>query len=193
MKESANLASTNTISLAGTEFNLYLSNQQIENRIEELAICINCDNQNQKYHHSQQTPLFIVVLKGASFFASHLLKNIRFDCTIDFVKLSSYEGMTTSGNFVDSIGLTERVEGREIVVVEDIIDTGRTMIRFLDFLRQKEAKNIKIASLLHKPAKTEYPIEIDYKGFTIPEDKFVVGYGLDFYELGRNYPDIYST
>jgi len=137
-------------------------------------------------------PLFICVLNGAFMFAGDLMKTINFPCEITFVKLSSYDGLITSGIVKEVIGLNESVVDRNVVVVEDIIDTGITMERILSSLQAKGAKSIKVASFLQKPEALQRDIQVDYVAMKIPND-FIVGYGLDYDGYGRNLKEIYTV
>lgn len=125
-------------------------------------------------------------------FAADLLKEINFPCEVTFVKLSSYSGLVTSGSVKEIIGLNESVVGRNVVVVEDIIDTGITMERILDSLAAKGAKDVHVATFLQKPDALQRDIKIDYIAMKIPND-FIVGYGLDYDGYGRNLKDIYTV
>ncbi len=165
-------------------FDTYLSEEVIQKRIKEMAADINRDYAGKK-------PLFIAILNGSFMFASDLFKHLSIDAEICFIKLASYKGMKSSGNVVTSIGLEDDLFGKEVVIVEDIVDTGKTLHNFLPKLLHQQPKSLKIASLLHKSEATEYPLQLDYIGFDIP-NKFVVGYGLDYDGLGRNLEEIYQ-
>jgi len=166
------------------KFEVYLSAGKIQERVQELAFAINQDFSGKK-------PLFVAVLNGAFMFASDLFKHITIDAEICFIKLASYKGMKSSGKVVTSIGLEEDLFGKDVIILEDIVDTGKTLHHFLPKLLHQQPKTMKIATLLHKPEATKYQLTLDYVGFEIP-DKFVVGYGLDYDGLGRNYADIYQ-
>ena len=165
-------------------FDTYLSEEVIQGRIKEMAADINRD-------YAGKRPLFIAILNGSFMFASDLFKHLSIDAEICFIKLASYKGMKSSGNVVTSIGLEDDLFGKEVVIVEDIVDTGKTLHNFLPKLLHQQPKSLKIASLLHKSEATEYPLQLDYIGFDIP-NKFVVGYGLDYDGLGRNLKEIYQ-
>lgn len=134
---------------------------------------------------------FLVVLNGAFIFAADLLKRIKIDCQVSFVKLSSYSGTKTTNIVRELIGLDEILHGRTIVIVEDIIDTGLTMAEAINKLYKLEAAEVYLATLLFKPKAFQKDFKIDYIGIEIPND-FIVGYGLDYDGFGRNYPDIYK-
>ena len=167
------------------EFKPYLTAQEIHERIKTIAGKINAD-------YAGKRPLFIAILNGSFMFASDLFKEIHIEAEICFIKLASYKGMKSSGKVVTSIGLEEDIFGKEVVIVEDIVDTGKTLHRFLPKLFHQQPHSLKIATLLHKSEATEYPLKLDYIGFDIP-NKFVVGYGLDYDGLGRNLKEIYQV
>jgi hypoxanthine phosphoribosyltransferase len=165
-------------------FCTYLSEKDIQERIAQMAEAINKDYKGRK-------PLFIGILNGAFMFASDLFRNLTIDAEITFIKLASYKGMKSTGNVVTSIGLDHDLYGRDVVIVEDIIDTGKTLHKFLPQLEHQQPASLKIAALLHKPEALVFPIKIDYVGFSIP-NKFVVGYGLDYNGMGRNLKEIFQ-
>ena len=165
-------------------FETYLSEQDIQQKIKEMAAAINRD-------YAGKRPLFIAILNGAFMFAADLFKYLTIPAEISFIKLASYKGMKSSGSVITAIGLDEDLYGRDVIIVEDIVDTGRTLFRFLPSLEHQHPSSLKIAALLHKPEATEHPLTLDYVGFSIP-NKFVVGYGLDYDGLGRNLKEIYQ-
>lgn len=166
-------------------FEIYLSEDAIQKKVQELAQQINRDYKGRR-------PLFIAILNGSFMFASDLFKQLTIDAEICFIKLASYKGMTSSGNIITAIGLDQDLFNRDVVIVEDIVDTGKTLGVFLPKLQHQQPASLKIATLLHKPEATRYPLTLDYIGFSIP-DKFVVGYGLDYDGLGRNLKEIYQV
>ena len=172
------------IKLHDREFEVYLSEKIIQEKIKELAELINKD-------YAGKRPLFIAVLNGSFMFAADLFKNLLIEAEICFIKLASYKGMKSSGKVVTSIGIEEDLFGKDVIIVEDIVDTGKTLQNFLPKLVHQQPKSLKIVTLLHKPDATAYPIKLDYVGFEIP-DRFVVGYGLDYDGLGRNFKEIYQ-
>jgi hypoxanthine phosphoribosyltransferase len=165
-------------------FETYLSEEVILKRIKEIAADINKDFAGKR-------PLFIAILNGSFMFASDLFKQLNIEAELCFIKLASYKGMKSSGNVVTSIGLEDDLFGKEVIIVEDIVDTGKTLHNFLPKLMHQQPKTLKIATLLHKSEATEFPLQLDYVGFDIP-NKFVVGYGLDYDGLGRNWKEIYQ-
>ncbi len=162
----------------------YLSENLIAEKVKALAAQINADYEDRK-------PLLISVLNGSFMFASDLCKHLTIETEISFIKLASYQGTKSTGKVITAIGLDINISGRDVIIIEDIIDTGKTLQQFLPQLLGHHPASVKIAVLLHKPEATIYPINIDYTCFSIP-NKFVVGYGLDYNGLGRNLPAIYQ-
>ena len=166
------------------KFQPYLTVAQIAEQIERLGVEINND-------YAGKRPLFIAILNGSFMFASDLFKQLTVDAEICFIKLASYKGTKSTGNVITSIGLDESLKGRHVIIIEDIVDTGKTLSQFLPQLHEHQPASLKIASLLHKPDALEYPVTIDYLGFKVP-NKFLLGYGLDYDGLGRNLKEIYQ-
>lgn len=166
------------------EFKPYLSASQIEVQIKRVADEINRDYKNKR-------PLFIAILNGSFMFAADLFKEITVEAEICFIKLASYKGIKSTGQVITAIGLDVDLVGREIIIIEDIVDTGKTLSQFLPQLKNHQPVSLKIAALLHKPEALLHPIKIDYLGFTVP-NKFLLGYGLDYDGLGRNIKEIYQ-
>ena len=167
------------------KFALYISEDKIRARVKEVASQIDEDLR-------KKNPLFLVILNGSFIFAADLLRDINFPCEITFVRMSSYEGTCTTGEVKQLIGLKENVEGRTVVIVEDIIESGYTMKEVLHILGEKKPKEVYITSLFVKPGCLKVDLKIDYRCFDI-EDDFIVGYGLDYDGLGRNLPDVYDV
>jgi len=166
------------------EFEPYLTADQIADKIQEMAGAINRDYVGKK-------PLFIAILNGSFIFASDLFKSISIEAEICFIKLASYKGTKSTGHIITAIGLDTDIINRHVIILEDIVDTGKTLSEFLPQLHHQQPASLAIAALLHKPDATVYAIQIDYLGFSIP-NKFVVGYGLDYDGLGRNIKEIYQ-
>jgi hypoxanthine phosphoribosyltransferase len=166
------------------EFVPYLTSGEIEEQVQRMATEINNDYVGKK-------PLFIAILNGAFIFAADLFKKINVEAEVCFIKLASYRGVKSTGKVITAIGLDVELYGRDIIIVEDIVDTGKTLSQFLPQIEHQHPASLKIAALLHKPDAMVHPIKIDYLGFTIP-NKFVVGYGLDYDGLGRNIKEIYQ-
>ena len=174
----------NSIQLHDKKFIPYISAEKIQQRILELCAQINAELKNEK-------PLFLPVLNGSFMFAADLMKHVTIPCEISFVKIASYQGTTSTGNVKTLIGLDVPVKDRLVIIVEDIVDTGKTLTEFLPVLRGYMPREIKIATLLSKPEALVSPMKLDYVGFEVP-NKFLVGYGLDYDGLGRNLNDIYQ-
>lgn len=172
------------VKLHDKTFDTYLSNEEIQEKVKELAGQINRDYEGKR-------PLFIAILNGSFMFASDIFKYLTIEAEISFIKLASYRGTKSTGTIITSIGLDDDLYGRDVIILEDIVDTGKTLDEFLPKLLHQQPKSLKIVALLHKYEATKYPITIDYIGFKIP-DKFVVGYGLDYDGLGRNLREIYQ-
>ena len=173
-----------TIRVHDKEFEPYISSQDIAASIRTIANRINEEYAGKK-------PLFIAILNGSFMFASDLFKDIGIEAEICFIKLASYKGTKSSGHVITAIGLDMDLIGRHVVIIEDIVDTGKTLSEFLPQLEHMQPASLRIAALLHKPEATVYPIEVDYLGFSVP-NKFLLGYGLDYDGLGRNIPSIYK-
>ncbi len=168
----------------GKKFKRSISAKQIDEAVQKVADRINTDLKGKN-------PLFLVVLNGAFMFASDLFKKIKIDCEVSFVKLSSYVGTQTTNTVRELIGLDRVLTGRTVVVIEDIIDTGITMAHTIPLLKNLEAEEVKIATLLFKPDAFKKDYKIDYVGMKIPND-FIIGYGLDYDGLARNLPEIFT-
>ena len=165
-------------------FRPYLTTAALDTAIKRVASEINRD-------YAGKRPLFIAILNGSFMFASDLFKELTIDAELSFIKLASYKGMKSSGHIVTAIGLDIELFGRDVIIVEDIVDTGKTLFEFLPQLHHQQPASLKIAALLHKPEATRHPIEIDYLGFSVP-NVFLLGYGLDYDGLGRNLKEIYQ-
>ncbi len=164
-------------------FEPFLGAIQIDSAIKRLADEINNDYAGRK-------PLFIAILNGSFMFAADLFKAITIEAEICFIKLASYKGTKSTGQVITAIGLDIDIHDRHIIILEDIVDTGKTLSQFLPQLQHQHPASLELVVLLHKPEATEFPVGIRYLGFSIP-NKFVVGYGLDYGGYGRNLPEIY--
>jgi hypoxanthine phosphoribosyltransferase len=172
------------ITVNDKQFQPYLTVADIDKEIKRLGEEINRD-------YAGQRPLFIAILNGSFMFASDLFKELTIDAEICFIKLASYKGTRSTGHVITSIGLDESLKDRHVVIIEDIVDTGKTLSEFLPQLQDQHPASLKIAALLHKPEALKFPINIDYLGFSVP-NKFLLGYGLDYDGLGRNLKEIYQ-
>lgn len=171
------------ISLFGKTFVPFIEQKKIAARIKELGAQLNKD-------YAGEEPLLIAVLNGSFIFAADLFRTLEINASISFVKLASYKGTTSTGNVITAIGLEENLKDRHVILVEDIIDTGKTLSAFLPEIKQRGPASVKIATFLTKPDALKYDVKADYTAFEI-ENKFVLGYGLDYDGFGRNLPDLY--
>lgn len=173
-----------TITLYNKKFEVFMAETEIDAIVNSMANKIN--------NSGVQNPLFIAVLNGSFLFAADLMRRINIpNCEISFVKLSSYSGTETTEEVSELIGLGQNIKNRNIVIIEDIIDTGITLEKIMSLIEKEEVADIKVATLLFKPDAYIKDIPINYIGKSI-ENKFVVGYGLDYDEIGRNLPNIYK-
>ncbi|PJJ59003.1 hypoxanthine phosphoribosyltransferase [Hymenobacter chitinivorans] len=177
--------SLSTISLHDKQFAPYLTASQITAAVRELAAHINRD-------YAGKQPLFVAVLNGSFMFAADLLKEIQLPCEITFIRVSSYQGTSSTGTVREIMGLQEEVAGRDLIILEDIVDSGHTMKGLLEQLRAKNPASVEVATLFLKPECLQHQLDLRYIGLSIPND-FIVGYGLDYDGLGRNLPDVYSV
>ena len=174
-----------TIKVLDKEFKLYIPQEEIERVIKRIANQINED-------YKGKSPLFLVMLNGAFMFASQLFKELDIDCETSFVKYSTYNGTQSTCEAKELIGLNSSLEGRDIIIVEDIVDSGFTMNCLLHKLHAMKVSSIKISTLFFKPNAFKFDYKIDYVGMDI-DNEFIVGYGLDYNEHGRNYASIYKV
>ncbi len=174
----------NTILLNDKEFTPYLTVAQIDEQIQRLGVELSKDYEGKR-------PLFIAILNGSFMFASDLFKALTIECEICFIKLASYKGTKSTGQVITSIGLDATLTDRHVIIIEDIVDTGKTLHEFLPQLANQQPASLKIAALLHKPDALAFPVKIDYLGFNVP-NKFLLGYGLDYDGYGRNLKEIYK-
>lgn len=172
-----------TVQVLDKTFEPFLDAEKIQIEIRRLASSINQDYLGKK-------PLFIAILNGSFMFAADLFRLITIDAEICFIKLASYKGTKSTGQVITAIGLDVDIHNRHLIILEDIVDTGKTLSQFIPQLHHQQPQSLELAVLLHKPEATVHPVPIRYLGFTIP-DKFVVGYGLDYNGYGRNLPEIY--
>ena len=172
------------IQLHDKHFIPFISEEEINFAIQKMAKQMDDD-------FFDETPVFIGVLNGSFMVMSDLLKNYRGMCEVSFVKMASYEGTKSTNEVKELIGLNQNLEGRTVVIVEDIVDTGNTIEELKAILKNQKVKHLKIATLFFKPDAFKKDIKLDYVGIRIP-DKFIVGFGLDYDGLGRNLRDIYQ-
>ena len=165
-------------------FQTSISEREIKQRVKELAQRISHDLEGKN-------PLLLGVLNGSFIFAADLMREMTIPCEISFVKLASYQGITSTGKVHEVLGINEDLTGRDIVIVEDIVDTGRTMKQMVESLGTRNPASVHVCTLFVKPDKLEVKLDIDYAAFSIPND-FIVGYGLDYDQQGRGLKEIYT-
>lgn len=173
-----------TVQVKDKQFELFISEDKLQREIKRIADSI-CND------YLGKSPLFLVILNGSFMFASDLFKNIQLPVEISFIKVSSYSGVASTECVKELIGLNEDVEGRDIIIVEDVVDTGLTMKDTLALINAKNPSSVSICTLLFKPNKLQVNLDIKYVAMEIPDD-FIVGYGLDYDGYGRNLRDIYK-
>ena len=172
------------IHLHDKTFEAFISSEEIDFAIKNMAKQMDDD-------FFDETPIFIGVLNGAFMVMADLMKQYRGMCEVSFVKMASYEGTESTNEVKQLIGLNQNLEGRTVVIVEDIVDTGNTIEELKSILKDKKVKHLKIATLFLKPDAYKKDIKLDYVGIRIP-NKFIVGYGLDYDGLGRNLANVYQ-
>lgn len=175
----------NTIKVKDKEFAISIPEERILTEVDRLAARLNRDLEGEN-------PLFLCVLNGSFVFAADLFRRIDIPAEISFVKLASYEGTASTGKVKELVGLAEDITGRTVVVVEDIVDTGRTMQKLVADLKSRGPKAVHVCTLLLKPEKLKVKLDVEYIALEIPND-FIVGYGLDYDGYGRNLRDIYTV
>lgn len=173
------------ITLRDKTFVPFIKNEEIESIIDNVADRINAD-----FEGCEDVPIIICVLNGAVMFTAAVMKRLNFNVELCSIKLSSYVGTQSTGTVLVPLGLTSDVSGRRVIICEDIVDTGNTIVALKELLYSKGAKDVKICTMLTKPEIYKKPDKLDYVGKEIP-NAFIVGYGLDYDELGRQYKDIY--
>ena len=172
------------VTIKDKTFETSIPEAEILESVKAVADRINRD-------YEGKTPLFLAVLNGAFMFAADLMREVTIPCEISFVKLASYQGTTSTGKIQEVLGINEDLNGRHIIIVEDIVDTGLTMKQMVESLGTRHPASVEICSLLVKPDKIQETLDIKYAAIRIPND-FIVGHGLDYDQLGRNLRDIYT-
>lgn len=167
------------------DFELTIPRSEIQQRVKALAAKLNED-------YAGKQPVMVCILNGAFMFAADLVRELTFQPEIQFARFSSYQGMSTTGVVKELLGVTANLQARDVIIVEDIVDTGTTMYNLLPQFLAKGARSVKIATFLQKPDCLTVPLVVDYCAMQIP-NQFIVGYGLDYNGMGRNYQDIYTV
>lgn len=173
------------ITLNDKTFRTFIPYEKISEAIDKVAEDINKD-----FEGSNDVPILLCVLNGSIMFMAELMKRIRFNCQIVSIKLTSYEGTSTTGRVNQAMGLTADIKDRRVIIVEDIVDTGNTIVALKEIMAEKGATESKVCTMLFKPDAYKKDVKLDYVAMEIPND-FIVGFGLDYDELGRNFKDIY--
>lgn len=173
------------VTLKDKTFRLSIPYETIEKAIDNVASHINAD-----FNGCEDIPVLLCVLNGSIMFTAELMKRLNFNCQVVSTKLTSYVGTSTSGNVRQAMGLTADISGRRVIVIEDIVDSGNTIVELKRILAEKGAAESRICTLLLKPDAYKKDVKLDYVAMEIPND-FIVGFGLDYDELGRNFKDIY--
>ena len=172
------------ITLKDKQFKPYILECDILEAVKKMADVINVELKND-------LPLFLVVLNGAFMVVSDFMKHYKKPCEVSFIKMASYEGTTSTNDVKQLIGLDQDLTGRTVVIIEDIVDTGNTLMALKELFKKQNVKHFKIATLFFKPEAYKKDLKLDYIGIRIP-NKFIVGYGLDYDGLGRNLPEVYQ-
>ena len=163
------------------EIKVLISEEELQKRIEEIA-------KQMEIEYKGKELILICILKGSIFFTVDLAKRINGDVKLEFIRVSSYnDGTESSGEIKMKLDLKDSIQGKDVIVIEDIIDTGRTLSYLIEYLKMKKPNSVKLCALLDKPDRRVIDVKVDYTGFQIP-DKFVIGYGLDYDEKYRNLP-----
>lgn len=172
------------IQLHDKQFIPFISVQEIDFAIAKMAALVAAD-------FADETPIFVGVLNGSFMVVSDFMKQYEKPCEVSFIKMTSYDGISSTNSVRQLIGIDQDLSGRTIIVLEDIVDTGNTLVALKELFKQQNVKHFRIATLFFKPEAYKQDIKIDYVGIRIP-NKFIVGYGLDYNGLGRNLPEIYQ-
>ena len=178
-------AGVDKIHILDKDFGISITEETIQNHVKKVADKLNKD-------YKGKSPVFVCILNGAFMFAADLVRYLDFQPMVTFARFSSYQGTETTGVVKELLGVTDDLKGKDVVIVEDIVDTGITMKKLLPLFKEKGAASVEIACFLRKPGKLKVDLDIKYCAMDIPDD-FIVGYGLDYDGYGRNYKDIYTV
>ena len=173
-----------TVKIKDKSFRVSIPEAEIKERVKALAEQMSKDLEGKN-------PIFLGVLNGSFIFAADLMREMTIPCEISFVKLASYQGTTSTGKVREVLGINEDLSGRTVVIVEDIVESGRTMRQMIESLGTRNPESVRICTLFFKPEKLKEELNLDYVAFSIPDD-FILGYGLDYDGLGRELKDVYS-
>lgn len=172
------------VKIKDKSFKVSIPESEIKARVKVLAQQMSKDLEGKN-------PLFLAVLNGSFIFAADLMREMTIPCEISFVKLASYQGITSTGKIKEVIGINEDLSGRTVVIVEDIVESGQTMKRMVESIGTRNPASVKICTLFFKPEKLKEELTLDYVAFRIPDD-FILGYGLDYDQRGRGLKDVYT-
>ena len=175
----------NKVKLFDKTFRPLIPYSQIADAIDKVA-----DEINKDFMDCEDIPILLCVLNGSIMFTAELMKRLKFNCQVVSTKLTSYEGTSTTGKVKQAMGLTSDISGRRVIIIEDIVDSGNTIVELKRILDENGVSESKVCTLLYKPEAYKKDIKLDYVAMEIPND-FIVGFGLDYNELGRNLQDIY--
>ena len=173
------------IKLYDKKFKTFIPYEQIMDSIDKVA-----ERMNKDFEGCTDVPILLCVLNGSIMFTSELMKRLDFNCQLVSIKLTSYQGTQTTGKVKQAMGLTADITGHRVIIVEDIVDTGKTIVELKNILKEKGASESYVCTLLHKPEACIPDLNLDYVAISIP-NRFIVGFGLDYNEIGRNLKDIY--
>lgn len=175
----------NKVKLFDKTFRPLIPYSQIADAIDKVA-----DEINKDFMDCEDIPILLCVLNGSIMFTAELMKRLKFNCQVVSTKLTSYEGTSTTGKVKQAMGLTSDISGRRVIIIEDIVDSGNTIVELKRILDENGVSESKVCTLLYKPEAYKKDVKLDYVAMEIPND-FIVGFGLDYNELGRNLQDIY--
>ncbi len=174
------------VKLHDKTFKLYIKQEEIQKSIKECA-----EKMNQKFKDNDSIPIIVPILNGGAFFAVDLVKHLDFLTEVDFIKATSYKGDKCSGELCNLIGLKHSVENKDVIIVDDIVDSGFTMERIVESFKALSPKSITVVVLIYKPNSVKANVKVGFNAITMLDNPFIIGYGFDYNELGRTLKDIY--